>query len=80
MCAVGVTHANTVLIPYPPAALTMITVGLFSPKPLDQEAQCPMGVIRTTDIFLNESIDQFTIEKQEETSIFEDIYIYIAML
>lgn len=66
MCAMGVTHASTVVILYPPTPLTMITVGLFSPKPLEKEAHCPMGVIRTTDIFLNESIDQFSIEKQEE--------------
>lgn len=77
MCAMGVTHASTVVIPYPPTPLTMITVGLFSPKPLEKEAHCSMKVIRTTDIFLNESIDQFTIKKnkKKETSIFEEIYV-----
>lgn len=53
--------------PHPPhIPLTTIIGDLFSPKPLDQEAHCPTGEIRTTDIFLNESIHQFTVEKQKE--------------
>lgn len=52
------------ITPYTP--LTMIIVDLFSPKPLDQEAHCPTGEIRTTDIVLNESIHQLTIEKRKE--------------
>lgn len=78
-CATGLAHTSTVSILCPPkktklggiypplcpphTLLTMIIVDLFSPKPLDQEAHCPPGEIRTTNIFLNESIHQFTVEK-----------------